>query len=230
MTDIQQEAINSVEEPAIRQPDVKEDNIDNTVEEETSLATVLLCKQLLGEDFEENPEKVVIKMFQDRKEIALRYDMPIYEDFKDKKEFYSQLIDIAKKNNFTVSYVKKSVLSNTGSAGGINSKGEMVVPNIDFENSSEIERYYWGVAFQHELLHLLQSKMNPNMPIEKMEYEAYVLTSIPNALELHKDAPKGYYRDYLFTNAVFENIMQSCLTYYKNIGIKTEDIPWIKKR
>ncbi len=71
-------------------------------------------------------------MFEDRKEIALRYDMPIYEDFKDKKEFYLQLIDIAKKNNFPISYVKKSVLSNIGSAGGINSKGEIVVPDIDF--------------------------------------------------------------------------------------------------
>ncbi len=98
------------------------------------------------------------------------------------------------------------------------------------ENSTEKERYYWGIAFQHELLHLLQSKMNPSMSIERMEYEAYVLTSIPNALGLHEDAPKGYFQDYLLTNELFENIMKSCLTYYKNIGIKTEDISWIKKR
>ncbi len=48
MADIQEEDINSIENLIVKQPDVKKDNIDNTVEEETPLATVLLCKQLLG--------------------------------------------------------------------------------------------------------------------------------------------------------------------------------------
>ncbi len=58
-------------------------------------------------------------------------------------------------------------------AGGAHSP-ELSAVGVDIDRSNR-ESYEKGLGtLEHELIHALQEKYSPNMPIELMEYEAYV--------------------------------------------------------
>ena len=190
-----------------------------------------LCKELLGEDvdYEEHPQSVFERMNDDRKEIAEKYGFPLTQQGQDYKEYAQKLIDLAGEKGVPILYVDKSRLeSSNNTAAGHTASGEIVVPRIDFETSTPVEIYNWSVRLGHELIHSLQ---DPNMPIEKAEYEAYVATYLPTAYGIafkEVGGIKGYLMYFRIVDNVLGLIKDSCLYNYKKKGMSPNQISWMR--
>lgn len=191
-----------------------------------------LCKELLGQDYEEDPESVFDKMNADRKEIAQKYSIPLlFEQGQDYKKYAQELVDFASRENIPVLYVDSSRLESEGAAAGRTSSGDIAVPKIDFDKSTTSQIYNWSVRLGHELIHALQERKEPNMPIEKAEYEAYVATYLPTAYAIASKevgGVKGYLMYFRAVDNVLDLIKGSSLYNYKKRGIPENNISWYK--
>lgn len=183
-----------------------------------------LSKELTGNDFDEDPEEVVYTMMQDRKKIAAKYGLPLLNP-EDIKEKYKSLEEIAMRNNTPISYVNALSLQDANLRGGVTSEGKIVIAKIDLENSTTVEIYNRAVDLEHELLHVLQHlDKSHEMPIEEMEYEAYVLTYLPTVVNTYSSYPEGYIRFYMIASEMFEHIRNSSIGYKKAVRDKSQRV------
>ncbi len=205
-------------------------DVTSAVQEEFFDPTVELCKELTGMDYEDDPEEVLYTMMQDRKKVAETYGLPLIETYEDRRKFCNELVEIAAQNDVPIKYVKREELEKRGLRGGYTSQGKVVVSEIDLENASVVDLYNWAVEFEHELTHALQAFKDPKMSSEQQEYEAYILTYLPTECSLYKDYPKDYIQYYMIISDIFGHIKNSSLGYYEKVGIKPEDLSWMKKK
>ena len=198
--------------------------------EEVTNPTVELCKMITGLDYENESEKVLHTMMQERVKISERYGLPLIEKYSDKQELCNKLVDIAMLNGVEVKFVERVALKELDMRGGYTNKGKVILTNIDFKNSSSIDLYNWAVEFEHELTHALQAVKSPEVPIEEQEYEAYLLSYLPTACSLYKDYPSGDIQYYMIVNEMFEHIKNSSLAYYKKVGKNSDEVEWISQK
>jgi hypothetical protein len=211
-------------------PSTIQNQVSNDEEKNLSDPEKELCKLVTGLDYTENPEKVFREMIEDRKIVSEKYGVPLPEKYKDKKEYCDKLLEIARINNAEIAYKDSYSLSLEGLGGGLTKDNKIVVPKIDFNVSSVAEIYDWGLKLEHELLHFLQGKVSPQDSIERNEYEAYLISSLPNisyqtAKEFNQE---GYIRSFMVVSNFFTEVKESCLGYYRRIGKKESEISWIK--
>lgn len=211
--------------------DITEDQVIDPIDDTAVIPSNELCKQLLGKDYEEKPEDVLLQMGQDRRDLSKKYGIPLSEEFKDKKEWAQRLIDVASENEIPMSFVEITKLHDKGLDAGLTDEGKIVTPKIDLTKCTSLEAYNWSVKFGHELTHALQRKRFPELSIEWQEYEAYVLTYLPTCVfNNSEDYPqKGYLQQYMIVSEMFDLIKGSCLGFYEKMGIDQSKIPWMKK-
>jgi len=188
-----------------------------------------LCRILTGISYEEDPEGVINKMISDRNEIYKKYGIPLSGEYKDSREYAKVLLDMAKNSDIPVSLVDPIALKKHGVGAGITQQGKIVASTIDLNSCTDIEAYNWAVKFGHELIHAVQQKHDPSIPIEQAEYEAYILTYLPTAYDNSvKDYPgMETVQYYMVDSYMFEKIKGSCLGYYEKNGITQDKIPWV---
>ena len=191
----------------------------------------LLCKELLGKDYEENPADVLRTMMSDRKSVSEQYGIPLIESSESPNEYCKKLVGIAEEKGVVTVYVDQKSLNKANVAAGYTSSGKLVLPKINFDTVTPVEARNWSIKMAHELIHAVQDKVNPSMPIERAEYEAYVMTYLPTAFALAYNECQGVH-NYLMYFRIVDNVLglikDSSLGNYKKRGVPENSISWNK--
>lgn len=188
-----------------------------------------LCKELLGKDYIEDPKDVLATMMEDRRTISDKYGIPLIESRKSSNEYCKELIGIAEGKGIPIVYKDTAVLEKADIGAGITSQGKLVLPSINLDTANPTEARNWSIKMGHELIHAIQSEIDPNMSIERSEYEAYVATYLPTAVGLaYKDCQKteNYLMYFTAVNRILSLVKGSSLSYYKIKGIPESSISW----
>ena len=128
--------------------------------------------------------KMVERLGYDQDIIRGKYRLPPDDMLFDApREFERSLLDIAKKYKADIRTKSEcgTFFKEVPHAGGVHfdagEVGSNDVVGLDIERSKEIEDYMKSLrVLEHELIHVMQHSEAPTMPIELMEYEAYVGT------------------------------------------------------
>lgn len=191
-----------------------------------------ICKELLSLDYIEEPQKVLQQLSKDHIEVSKRYGIPLFLDSNSEFKVWSKsLKSFAENNGAEVVFVDKKVLSMRGmSAGYDEERKKIAIEEINLDKCSEGEALIWGSKFSHELVHHMQGKINPDMPIERSEYEAYVVSNLFHAMYGARKlvSSPGYLRDFETVSQIFDGIEESCRSYYAARGVSPEEISWMK--
>lgn len=149
------------------------------------------------------------RLNDDKQIIKDKYNLPPEEMLRQNpREYYNCLLQIAEKNNLKIKpkeYDAKFFEENENAEA----KFEKDTMTIVFDLNNETEKKYRISLrnLEHELIHGLQSLNYPNMPIEVMEYEAYVAGS---SVELMKKSSK-----FLWSNIFGTGLVGSVMNWYK---------------
>jgi hypothetical protein len=124
-----------------------------------------------------NEYLIAQRMEQDHYVIKQKYGLPPRDLRADNLvEYIRQLEKIAQQNNIPIrsSTEYQAFFSKFSSVGGVydDALRSIFVPLVDRNNTQMLTKY--AGSLEHELIHGLQDKQYPGMPIEAMEYEAYV--------------------------------------------------------
>lgn len=149
----------------------------------------------------EDPQ-IIERLIEDQKIIRAKYDLPKREAISNPYEYERALRSIA--DSLGVSIKSKSECGSyfeeyTG-IGAAHFENENKI-GIDI-NRSNLESYSKSMStLEHELIHALQHKNSPRMPIELMEYEAYIACGNNEILRDNQDLVKTVFQ-YLIGTSV----------------------------
>lgn len=180
-----------------------------------------ICKEVLGEgyDYIENPEKVLQRVLSDHSRVSKKYGIPMFLDAnKEFKKWAKSLKEFADQNKVEIVFLSEEDLRCESMAAGYDPEnGKIGIPHIDLDNCSEAEAWLWGSKLSHELVHHMQ---DPNMPIEKAEYEAYVVSDLFTAMYHARNMvpQEGYLRDFETVSYIFDQIEASSKGHYQKVG------------
>ncbi len=141
------------------------------------------------------------RLVEDAKAVEAKYDLP--PKAGPLTEIEHNLREIARKNQVDI--------RNKSACGrffqeNITSGVYLTEPNaagVDIDKSGEKE--YWNdlLALRHELIHALQHIRYPGMPIEVMEYEAYISELNVELLRQHPEDIEDILGYYIFDSVAF---------------------------
>ena len=115
------------------------------------------------------------RIIEDQKVIRTKYSLPSLESRSNLTEYERSLLEIAKSTGVIIKSKSEcgKFFEDYPYAGGVHF-GEEKKVGVDI-NRTSFESYAKSlVILEHELIHALQKKHSPQMPIELMEYEAYI--------------------------------------------------------
>jgi len=178
-------------EPVSDEEKKKEEGKDD---ESLRVTTDALSEYLFGikPDSEENLRRILERLKEDKEIVRAKYGLPPEEMLRsDPSEYERRLREIAKRLGVTIlpkigcgSFFEENPLAGavylSGDSGGAAKIG------VDIKRNEEMSDYIGSLrALEHEIIHALQAKRYPRMPIELLEYEAYVVGA--NLVYLEKD-------------------------------------------
>jgi len=174
-----------------------------------------LCEYITG--MRPDDPGMAERLVDDRKVILQKYDLPDIHDYGGRLAEYENELDlIMKKKGINLKEVddlgedtaRMVEMFEEREYGYYETEGEFVASSI-LDRSDE-KRYRADLQVRcHEMIHALQFRDYPNMPIEGMEYEATIVAMDPEAL----------LEDREHLEVIFEwPIMTSVRSYYKTIG------------
>lgn len=154
---------------------------------------------------------LVNRLETDKEVVRLKYDLPPEEMLRQNPgEYYGRLLTMAEQNGLAIRPREwdKEFFDNND----VTAKFEMDTGTIVFDLNDENERKLRISlkAFEHELVHGLQVAKYPNMPIEVMEYEAYVVSA---PIELMKRSGKS-----MDLKVFVHEVAGSVMNWYKRQG------------
>ena len=139
----------------------------------------------------DDPE-IIERIIEDQKIIREKYGLPKETKSIPITDYERLLRDIAKKLGVNIRAKSDcgDFFNKTPLAGGVYS-GDLKYAGVDIDKETK-ETYIRSLStLEHELIHALQHKLSPAMPIELMEYEAYIaggntkyLKTNPRAVEV----------------------------------------------
>lgn len=117
--------------------------------------------------------KMIERIASDQEIIRAKYKLPSWD--LSPSELERALRQIAEELGVTVrpTHELQRFFEENPFAGAVYSpEDKEIAANI---NTTALRDYYKSLqVFEHELIHAIQDKLSPRMPIEEMEYEAYV--------------------------------------------------------
>ena len=163
-----------------------------------------LAKQLSGERF------------------ALRdkYNLPdvlaVARGEKSPEQYYNELIALSEGEGIGVSYdLEEFAEINNLPVGCTGMYSDDIDNRIHLASTFDRTKPPSIIILEHELVHAMQYKRDRDMPIEKKEYEAYLIAS----------GNKGILENPKFRDMLFSLMVMSSKYYYEQNG---EKIPWDK--
>jgi len=205
-------------------------NLDNQV-----VSSNEICKEVLGQDYDyiENPKKVLAQIGLDHAQVSKKYGIPMFLDADNEfRKWAKSLREFANQNEVEIVFLSEEDLHSQSMAAGYDPENSKIgIPSIDLDNCSEKEALLWGSNLSHELVHHMQKKQDSNMPIEKAEYEAYVVSDLFTAMYHARNMvpEEGYLRDFETVSYIFDQIEASSRGYYQKVGKGSDQISWMKE-
>lgn len=139
-----------------------------------------ISKKLTGMSYA-NPE-MAKRIIEDQKIVRAKYNLPKAEMINSNPvEYERKIVEIAKENGLEIEKGNRIPYG----IRAMHQSGKILLSDSkDYEEKSS--KYL--NALTHEVVHGLQNKRSPSMPIEVMEYEAYLVsgTNDPRKLEKKK--------------------------------------------
>ena len=119
--------------------------------------------------------RIIERLIEDQKIIRARYGLPQTTEIRKPSEYERFLKDVAHREGVRIKeksecgdFFEKNRVADAVHFGGEKKIGvDIDKTDVDTYNASLVK-------LEHELIHALQHSKSPNMPIELMEYEAYV--------------------------------------------------------
>lgn len=146
-----------------------------------------LAEYLTGLDL--NSPEMIPRLIEDQKVIRAKYGLPQKDAILNSTEYELLLKNMAKKAGVAIRPKSEcgDFFEKYRFAGAVNYSSEKKI-GIDIDKSTEKD-YARGLnALEHELIHSFQTEKYPSMPIELMEYEAYVAGGNMKIFETNPEA------------------------------------------
>jgi hypothetical protein len=173
-----------------------------------------LCELLTGMKPDDN--RITDRLREDQKIVRQKYSFP--ENRKVCVVNPAEYIDMLKKTAIRekVSIRNKNEFGNFfeehGAAGAVYSEeNNSIGVNISYESKIDLRKS--AQMLEHELIHALQKKYYPEMPVEIMEYEAYLSSWNIDFLEEKPDVIHDIFSFYVYGSVNFN---------YSEKGLKPE--------
>lgn len=156
-----------------------------------------------------------------RNDLRRHYNLPSREKLLNNEqtlpEYNSQLSELANKNNIGIigdleEYKVKKGYTQQGITGLFADDDDNKIHISNNFNSSNPQHVK---ILEHELIHALQYKFKPNMPVEQKEFEAYLCA----------DAHDEILQSEKFRDILFSLIQNSSVYWYQQ---NNKNIPWKK--
>lgn len=167
--------------------------------EQTTDTTTKLAEYIIGMSPED--PAIIDRLIEDQKIIRSKYGLPDKEVISP-GEYEYVLRNLARSLGVTIQ--EKSECGNFfeeySQAGAVNFDEEKKIGvSID---KNDLQAYVSGLnQLEHELIHSLQHERSPRMPVELMEYEAYIAGGNNELLREHPEMAKMVF-EYLIGNSV----------------------------
>ncbi len=181
----------------------------------------LLAEHITGLNPVLEPEQLAARIIDDAAIFRSRYNLPPLEmRIQDPVEYMRRLRQIAAREGIAIRpFHEYEDFFNQNSAGGVyNSVLNQIVvkpsTNPDLLTALRTDAF----LLEHELIHGLQNSYYPSMPIELMEYEAYLSNLSPNFLDSLSSDP------YKASNP-FYRTLYSTQWWYENKGLVPQWLP-----
>jgi hypothetical protein len=184
--------------------DIEEVVVESSVQDELNefgsdeFATKL-SEHLIGMKIDD--PQIVERLVEDQKIIRAKYGLPSTDSMPGPSEYERFLRNVAKDLGTEIKSTGEfGKFFDESHAGGVYFEDRNKI-GVDI-NSETRESYIRSInVLEHELIHALQHKYSPRMPIELMEYEAYIAGGNNEAL---RDDPElvDYVFRYLIGNSV----------------------------
>jgi|GEM_PF-2940061 len=159
--------------------DLEDDEVKRMIKYITGIDYVLGKESLLRDRLLEDHD--IVKSKYNLPDSRLRSDSP--------SEYISKLEEIGKKHDISIRNNYEMEVFFRGNeqikAVFMEKSNEIYVPLVNKNNYEELIGY--AENLEHELIHALQHKYYPNLPVEAMEYEAYVGANV--SIEYLKEFP-----------------------------------------
>ena len=162
-----------------------------------------LSEQIIG--LRINDPALPDRLIEDQKIIRAKYSLPKLEARGNLDEYERDLLDIAKSTGVTIKSKSEcgQFFNDYSYVGGVNfEKENKIGVDIDKTDSKSYSKSL-GIL-EHELIHALQNKYHPRMPIEQMEYEAYIAGGNNELIKEHPEIAK----------LVFENLIGTSVKHW----------------
>jgi len=195
---------------------MESDEIQNPTEQshkpvDITITSNDLCQYLFGFPLtKENLPKILKRLEEDQQIIRKKYNLPPIEMLKeDPREYQRRLEAIAKAIGVTIlpTIMCGSFFEEITIAGAVfishsesGSLEDKIGVNIEEKTRDDLIRSI--KTLEHELIHALQAKRYPSMPIEIQEYEAYVANINLKYLRENPKAIKNAFFDFFLGGSV----------------------------
>lgn len=181
---------------------------------EPRLPSENLAKGITG--IEIGDAEMTPRLLDDHYSLKQKYNLPDRGlRFENPNEYINQLNKIAKDNGIPIRDASEweSFFQNHPAGAVFDDSGKQIF--VDFRTAIDDPLTYSGLL-EHELVHALQNRRYPGMPVEVMEYEAYITANM--SLANVKSDPKN------IQETIFNNIEFSVDHWYKEKGLQN---PWL---
>jgi len=177
----------------------------------TEITSDDLCQFILGLPLhKDNLPKILQRLEEDQQKTRKKYDLPPIPMLReDPREYQRRLIEKAKKIGVTIlpKIACGSFFEETPAAGAVfisssDSGSSENKIGVDIKEDSLDNLIRSIKELEHELIHALQNKKYPSMPIEIQEYEAYASGINLIYLQKNPDEIKEIFFDFFIGGSV----------------------------
>jgi hypothetical protein len=170
-----------------------------------------LCEFLFGLPLtKENLPQILRRLEEDNQIIRRKYDLPPIQMLKDNpREYQRRLEEKAKAIGVTIlpksmcgSFFEEAPMAGAAFISHLESGSLDDKIGVDIKEETLNDLIRSIINLEHELIHALQAKRYPSMPIEIQEYEAYVSNINLKYLRENPDAIEDVFFDFFLGGSV----------------------------
>ena len=183
-----------------------------------------LCELLTG--MRPDDKRITDRLRDDQKIVRQKYDLPENRMVRvaNPVEYIDMLRKTAKKEKISIREKNEfgNFFEEHGAAGAVYFEENNSI-GVDISYESKLDLRKSAQMLEHEMIHALQKKYYPEMPVEIMEYEAYLASWNIDFLEEDPDVIHDVFAFYVYGSVKFS---------YSEKGLKPEwDSPrWFLKQ
>ena len=130
-----------------------------------------------------NP-KMYQRVIEDKKIVRAKYNLPPSRLLSEEpREYIRKIENLAAENGMRIENLNRN---NYGIGGMASSGDERVIRMTPYKIKDKDSLIKYGRTLTHELVHMFQHEKYPQMPVERREYEAYLVSGTDDPARLKK--------------------------------------------